>query len=83
MARARAAEEDRVFLDEHLGRGSLPEPDRTRALEILRASGAIGDAERSVGSLIDGAAAGLDPAVIGAERADALRSIAEALRPPA
>jgi geranylgeranyl diphosphate synthase, type I len=79
-ARAQATPDDRAFLDRRLGRGPLSEPDRAKAQEILRRTGAVRDSELRVEALIDRATAALDPALLGEEAASALRSLGDALR---
>jgi geranylgeranyl diphosphate synthase type I len=79
-ARRRVSSDDREFLTERLGRGALAEPDRVRALEILRTSGAVQECEDRAAALIDRAVAALDPHVLGEEPTAALTALAEGLR---
>ena len=81
-ARELASDAERAFLDERLGRGTLPADDRRRVIELLRDTGALEAAAELANGLIDEALRPLDPGVLGGGVAEALGALANVLRVP-
>ena len=75
-ARDRAYEDDRRFLQTHVGRADLTSSERNELTEILHRSGAVEEAERWARSLMGEAVGALESAPLPPDAARALQALA-------